>query len=182
MLFYTQTSFNRSLQFALPILLAKRAKDEILRELRIACNSNLRIQARSDLIQYSGIPTKVSTLRTIGKSGQNSRDFCQKSFFSLVRKIFPHTWGDVCSKQTNLPHPKKTQKLDKSCYHLHHTDRNKLYQYKLWRSTSMVTDFGSPEVDKNGNISVYRLLFFLMMVSIDRSRRALSIDILIAKN
>ena len=57
------------------------------------------------------------------------------------------------------------------------------FQYlTLWRSTSMVTDFGSPEVDKNGNISVYRLLFFLMMVSIDRSRRALSIDILIAKN
>ena len=51
----------------------------------------------------------------------------------------------------------------------------------LWRSTSMVTDFGSPEVDKNGNISVYRLLFFLMMVPIDRSRCALSIDILIAK-
>ena len=44
------------------------------------------------------------------------------------------------------------------------------------------TDFGSPEVDKNGNISVYRLPFFLMMVPIDRSRRALSIDILIAKN
>ena len=53
-------------------------------------------------------------------------------------------------------------------------------QFMALRNTA--TDFGSPEVDKNGNISVYRLPFFLMMVSIDRSRRALSIDILTAKN
>ena len=62
---------------------------------------------------FSGIPVKVMNLRNDGKSAKIPGDFAQNLFFSLVRQNFSSHLRRCLMKQTNLPHPNKTQKLDK---------------------------------------------------------------------
>ena len=98
------------------MLSEKRAKTCIYCELDKICYECLQNIQETLLHSFFRNSSKSHEFEKRWKKCQNSWRFCAKSFFSLVRQNFSSHLRRCLMKQTNLPHPNKTQKLDKICY------------------------------------------------------------------
>ena len=94
----------------------KRAKTCIYCELDKICYERLQNIQETLLHSFFRNSSKSHEFEKRWKKCQNSWRFCAKSFFSLVRQNFSSHLRRCLMKQTNLPHPNKTQKLDKYVY------------------------------------------------------------------
>ena len=95
------------------MLSEKRAKACIYCELDKICYERLQNIQETLLHSFFRNSSKSHEFEKRWKKCQNSWRFCAKSFFSLVRQNFSSHLRRCLMKQTNLPHPNKTQKLDK---------------------------------------------------------------------